>query len=429
MAAAALRPIAEACLDKLSRRGFEKARVRVARTERHELNEEVGRINLLRTTRDVSVDLLGMVAGKSGALSTNQVDAESLDRTIDELWAVTSGSAPDAANDIAPTQPKRSFASGPTAPDYDAMAARLAELLAYGRARHPTLIVRQGYVDFSARQELFLNSNGVDFQTERRHYGTSLMFSARDGKKQSSFNGTGFVSHSLDAPLHEHATTAALMRETTEQVETRKVPEKFVGDLVITPDCLDTFFGFLLRSISGASLIAGTSLYKDRLGEKVVSEKLTLTSQPRDLPGGYFVTQDGYEAQNAPIVERGVLKSYLLDLYSANKTGLPRSVTGGGAWVVTPGTTPLDEMIRGVDRGLLITRFSGGNPNDKGDFSGIAKNSYYIEKGEVRYPVSETMVSGNLDRLLNDVVAVSAERADFGRRIFPWVRASGVVVS
>jgi PmbA protein len=124
-----------------------------------------------------------------------------------------------------------------------------------------------------------------------------------------------------------------------------------------------------------------------------------------------------------------VLKSYLLDLYSANKTGLPRSVTGGGAWVVAPGATPLDEMIRGVDRGLLITRFSGGNPNDKGDFAGTAKNSYYIEKGEVRYPVSETMVSGNLDRLLNDVVATSAERADFGRRIFPWVRASGVVVS
>jgi PmbA protein len=141
------------------------------------------------------------------------------------------------------------------------------------------------------------------------------------------------------------------------------------------------------------------------------------------------VNDDGFETRNTPILEKGVLRSYLLDLYSANKTGLPRSSTGGGCWVIEPGDVSVDGLIRGVDRGLLITRFSGGVPNDKGDFSGIAKNSYYIEKGEVRFPVSETMVSGNLDRLMNHVVAISDARADFGRRVYPWVRATGVVVS
>jgi PmbA protein len=429
MNAPALRPLAEGCLDKLARRGFAKSRVRIGATERHELNEEVGRINLLRTTHDVSVDLLGIVDGKSGALSINQIDVAALDRAVDELWAVTAGSAVDAANDIAPAQPKRAFEFGPEAPDYDAMAWRMTELLDHARERHPTLVMRQGYVDFASRSEVFVNSNGVDFESRRGGYGASLMFGAREGKKQSSFNYTGFVIKALDTPLQRCATTETLLRQTAEQLETRKVPAKFVGDLVITPDCLGTFLGFLMRGISGGPLIAGTSLYDGRLGERVVSDKLTLRSQPLDLAGGYFVTDDGFAAQNATIVERGVLESYVLDLYSANKTGLPRSVTGGGCWVLDSGDTSVDQMIRDVDRGLLITRFSGGTPNDKGDFSGIAKNSYYIEKGEVRYPVSETMVSGNLDRLLNDIVAVSAERADFGRRIYPWVRASGVVVS
>jgi len=86
-------------------------------------------------------------------------------------------------------------------------------------------------------------------------------------------------------------------------------------------------------------------------------------------------------------------------------------------------------MIRDVKAGILITRFSGGRPNDKGDFSGVAKNSYYVDNGEVSYPISETMVSGNMAALLTNIVAISSERADFGSGIFPWVRVSGIGIS
>jgi len=72
---------------------------------------------------------------------------------------------------------------------------------------------------------------------------------------------------------------------------------------------------------------------------------------------------EGYEARNATVVERGVLRTYLLDQYGARKTGLSRSVTAGGAVVVEPGTTPLDSLIKDIRAGILITRFSGGRPN------------------------------------------------------------------
>jgi PmbA protein len=78
---------------------------------------------------------------------------------------------------------------------------------------------------------------------------------------------------------------------------------------------------------------------------------------------------------------------------------------------------------------VLIARYSGGRPNDKGDFSGIAKNSYYIENGVIAYPISETMVSGNLASLLTNIVAISAERADVGSGIFPWIRVGGIGIS
>jgi PmbA protein len=96
---------------------------------------------------------------------------------------------------------------------------------------------------------------------------------------------------------------------------------------------------------------------------------------------------------------------------------------------VAPGSQSLDELISEIDQGILISRFSGGRPNNKGDFSGIAKNSYYISGGEIIHPVAETMISGNMAASLQNITGLSAERADFGYNIYPWVRVAGVGVS
>jgi PmbA protein len=416
-------------LDALLRRGFEKARVRLVGTDQHELQAEFGHTNLLRTTHNTELGLLGIVDDKQGSLVLNNVTDEGLIDAVDNLWAIASGSRADPANDISQAQPRGVFGSGPDAPDLDLMYERVAEVLDHARSRYPTLKMGGTAISFASRHALFLNSNGVEFDTTRNAYHASLMFTARDGSDVSSFNYTGLTLAALDRPLASLATTDALMRQTTEQVRTRKVPRKFTGDLIITPDSIGDFLGFLIGNIGNQPLISGTSLYKESLGKPVADEALTLHSRPRDLVGGYFVTGDGYEAQNATIVDHGVLKSFLLDLYGSRKTHLARAMTGGGAWVVDPGTTPLDEMIRDVKAGVLITRFSGGRPNDKGDFSGIAKNSYYIENGAIAYPISETMVSGNMASLLTNIVSISKERADFGSGIFPWVRVGGVGVS
>ncbi len=423
------RALAEDALDALTRRGFQKARVRLVASDQHELQAEFGHASLLRTTHNTELSLLGIVDDKQGTFALNNVTSDGLDDAVENLWAVASGSRADPANDISPSQPQRTFASGPTEPDLDRMYERVAEALEHARSNYPTLKMGSTSISYAKRRSLFLNSNGVDFDATRGAYHASLMFTARDGADVSSFNYTGMALASLDAPLAALATADTLMRQTTEQVRTRKVPGKFTGDLIITPDCVGDFLGFLLGNIHNQPMISGTSLYKESLGERVADPSLTLHSRPRDLVGGYFVTGDGFEAQNATVVESGVLKTFLLDHYGARKTGLARAVTGGGAWVVDSGTTPLDAMIRDVRQGVLITRFSGGRPNDKGDFSGIAKNSYYVENGAIVHPISETMVSGNMAALLTNIVAISSERADFGYAVYPWVRAVGLGIS
>ena len=93
------------------------------------------------------------------------------------------------------------------------------------------------------------------------------------------------------------------------------------------------------------------------------------------------------------------------------------------------GATPLEELISGVKKGILMGRFSGGSPSPAGDLSGVAKNSFLIENGQVTKPLSEVMISGNLANMLRDTVAVSQERENSGYWLLPWIRVSGITIS
>jgi PmbA protein len=416
-------------IERCLTRGFDAAQVRVADQQLHELQAEYGEPALLRTVADTDVTLVGLVDGKRGSLSLNRKDHDTLGRAVEELWQLASGSLPDEANAIAEFQPAGSFAFGPEQPDYEAMYASLDGLLDYTREAYPLITLGSASIRFYGQAAMFGNSNGLRMDCTSASYGGQLMFTARDGQDVSSFNYSGFVADRLDVPFKDHGTTDELLRQTSEQVRTRKIPEKFHGDLIITPDALGDFLGFLLTSIGNAPLIAGTSIYRGRLGEQVAAGALTVRSCPVSLPGGYRVSSDGLPVEDTVVVEAGVLRSYLLNLYGSRKTGLPLARTDGGCIVVDAGTKPLDEIIASTRRGVLITRFSGGRPSEKGDFSGVAKNSYYVADGAVQYPVSEVMVSGNLADLLLSVDAVSAERADFGYSVAPWVRAAGVGIS
>ena len=178
-------------------------------------------------------------------------------------------------------------------------------------------------------------------------------------------------------------------------------------------------------------VISGRSVYKDKLEQSIANNKLTLHSHPLSdkLANNYFVTGDGYVCDNSTIIDKGVLKTLLLGIYGANKTGGKRSVNGGGAHIVEPGDKSLKDIISSTNKGVLLSRFSGGSPSDNGDFSGVAKNSYYIENGEIKHPVSETMVSGNICKMLHDIKNISKETVNFGYCIYPWIQFSGITIS
>ena len=148
-----------------------------------------------------------------------------------------------------------------------------------------------------------------------------------------------------------------------------------------------------------------------------------------ELVDGYRSTAVGYIAKNMSLIENGELKNFVVSCYGAARTGLKRSDSDGGCYIMNGGDTSLSDIIKNTKKGLLMNRFSAGSPGVNGDVTGVAKNSFLIENGKVSSAVSETMISGNIIDMLNNIVAISKEQTTDGLSFMPWAEFDGVTVS
>ncbi len=411
--------------------GADKAQCIYSSGEKKELNVDVGEFSLFRTNANHGISIMVIKDQKKGSLSINKIGKDDIDEAISTVLNMAESSMPDDAYDISEYQEAESFSKGDKEPALNIMYDRMEEFMEYSSNTFPTTIIEQAILDFSAGTSYFRNSNGVSFDETEGSYSFSVMFTSKEGKDISSFNSAGFSSLDIDLPLHKGGSINRLLKESAAHVRTKTVPNKFTGDIIVTPDCIMSFMGFILGNLSDFRLIAGTSLFRELMNKQIVHESLSIHSKPLsdNLSGGYFITSDGYKAEDLTIIENGILQTFLLSLYGSKKTGLQRVSNSGGSLIIDSGETAFEDMIQSVNKGVLLSRFSGGSPSDNGDFSGVAKNSFYIENGKVQYPISETMVSGNIVDMFQKVKHVSKEEVNFGDEIFPWIQFEGITVS
>ena len=420
------------CVEALQKADVDKFKCIMTQSNKHEMNLQGTDFSLIRTTANNSLQITVIKDDRRGVISLNHLEPTAIDEAIQTVVEMAKTSNPDPDYDISPAQEPQRFQTGPEEADTERMYQLLKEYSQQVPQLFPQIKLMETTFEFTRSVEQLINSNGVDFVTTQGVYTLSSSFASQDGEKTSSFNYTGFALRDLERNLLDCASLKLLLQQSVEHLDARPLSGKFVGDVIITPECLgDIIYYYVATYLSDSALIADTSLLKDKLGEKVASEKLTLSSQPvsPEMAMGYFVTRDGFPAENVTVIAPGVLKSFLLSLYGATKTKRERAKNSGGCWVIEPGDKSLEEMIQSVQRGVLVARYSGGNPSANGDFSGVAKNSYYVENGKIMYPITETMISGNLLDIFKNIQNISAERVDSGYGQLPYLHTSGVTIS
>jgi len=424
---------AQYVLESLIKAGADKASCSVTHSRKDEFNVEANEFSLLRTLFNDTLQLKALCGGSKGVIVLNTLDKNSVDRAIDDCISLASSALPDQAEDIAEKEQNMCFDQNIGGADIDTLFVRTNDFMERLKGEFPKIVLEGMTSDFNASQSVYCNSNGVCFESEREYYSFGTSFSAKDNEKSSSFNYFGAYLNSLSTPFMDIGIQRALLEDSVKSLNTKMVNGKFVGKIVVTPSCDDMIWQTLIDNFLGDScMVQGTSRWKDALNTKVTDSKLTMRLSPLHpmIVAGERFTSDGYISNDTDLIKEGFLTSFALSLYGSRKTGKPRALnTAFGNIEVASGDTSLSEIIKGIDCGILLGRFSGGSPGPSGDVSGIAKNSFLIEDGVVKNALSETMLSFNIVDILQNIPAISKERVGNGASLLPWCCFDGVTIS
>lgn len=198
-------------------------------------------------------------------------------------------------------------------------------------------------------------------------------------------------------------------RETVSRLQPRKIPTQKVP-VLFRADIASSLFGHLVSAISGGSIYRKSSFLLDKVGQQIMAPGLTILEKPHldlALASSPF-DSEGVKTRDLTVIEQGVLTTYLTTSYSARKLGMASTGHAGGIhnWLVQHGNDDLAALCRQMGKGLLVTELMGQGVNTvTGDYSRGA-SGFWVEHGEIQFPVAEVTIAGNLKDIFMNIVAI-----------------------
>lgn len=418
-------------IEKSKKIGIEKVHVNIGRSESHELNVHANLIDLFRTTFTESINIIGYIGHKRGSISINSLSFDEIEVQLNNLKLIIESSFEDSANELAPFEDKREFSSGNLEFSKEQMVNSLTDFIETSKKKYPIINFEDAILDYTRGYSYLINSNGTEFLDKKGKFSATATFSSRQDENVSSFNYFSISRQDLRKPIIDWENIDLLLKQNTEQINSRRLADKFEGTIVFTPSSCWELISFLIGSLKDNDIISGTSIYKNSVGNQVASNILTIEANPLS---DHFVTKsyytyDGFLTKNFNIVENGKLNGLLLSYYGSLKTGKPRALNYGSGIIIKGSNDSFENIIKKTKKGILLERVSGGEVTPNGDFSAVAKNSYYIENGQISFPIRETMISGNYAQLLKNITDISFEFVNDGYFIIPYIKADGAIIS
>ena len=252
------------------------------------------------------------------------------------------------------------------------------------------------------------NSHGfIGGYASTRHSLSCVMIAEANGQMQRDYwydvNRQGELLADA-ASIGKRAAQRAASRLGARPVPTCEVPVLFSAELA------GGLFGHFLAAISGGNLYRKSSFLEGTMGERLFPEWLTLDERPHLMRamGSAAFDGDGLATYAKPFVENGELVSYVLSTYSGRKLGLPSTANSGGVHnlFVTHGDEDQKALLRRMGRGLLVTELMGHGLNMvTGDYSRGAAG-FWVENGEIQFPVQEVTIAGNMRDMFKQILAV-----------------------
>jgi len=285
----------------------------------------------------------------------------------------------------------------------------------------------------SAQQSQFAAGNTAGFldgYRSSRHYVSCAVIAAEgDAMQRDDWYSSQRSPTDLARPaaIGDYAGRRALARLRSRKIGTRGARVLFEAPVA------NGLLGHFVAAVSGGSLYRKSSFLLDSLGTQVFSPIVSLREEPhlpRAFASSYF-DDDGVATRPRDVVNAGVLEGYFLGVYSARKLGMRTTANAGGNHnlILAPGKHDFVGMLKELGTGLLVTELMGQGINMvTGDYSRGA-SGYWVERGEIRYPVEEITIAGNLRDMFRNVAAVGGDVLTRGSRTCGSVLVEGMTIA
>ena len=261
-------------------------------------------------------------------------------------------------------------------------------------------------------ESVYANSNGLIANLKNtRHSLFCSLIAKRGDEMQTAYEyGVTIDSNDLTSPSKIGLEAARLAQEKlgSRHLSPQKCP------IIFTSRQSSGLFSQLLGALSGSRQYKKTSFLLESLGSKVLPESISIYEDPLKLKtlGSRAFDQDGVLKKKQFFVEEGIVSSYLMGQYSANQMGLESTANAGGVsncCVKSNFDGGITELTKSMDKGLIVTDLMGHGVNaTTGDYSRGA-SGFWVENGEIKYPVSGITIAGNLKDMLKNVVSIASD--------------------
>ena len=443
-----LASVAEYVLGKAISFGATEADVLAAEGDSVSIQVRLSEVDRLAKAREKTLGLRVFFGKRSASTSTSDFSTESLKQFVTDTCTLAKAVAEDGMSGLPDTHLKdKDF---PNLEVYDPTQLTVEEEISLARRAETAAmsvdqrITNSEGADCAASHGtvLLANSQGFMGVHQRSTFSLSVSPIATDsnggGMQRDFWYSVTPKLQCLDSPesVGEEAARRTIRRLGAQKISTQEVP------VIFDPETAQSLLGHLASAISGYSLYKGASFLLGQLGRQLAPEFVNIHDDGR-LVGGLGSRPfdgEGVATRKTPIIERGILTNYLLDTYSGRKLGMAstgnasRSVgdnpsVGVTNFYLVPGVATPAEMIGSVRQGLYVTELIGFGVNMvTGDYSrGVV--GFWIENGELAYPVEEVTIAGNVKQMFADIEMIGNDLHFRGRMASPTLKIRNMMVA
>jgi len=416
--------IAEKVVKNAQALGAEHSEAVLVQGEQLSINLEESSVVKANSKSNTGIGLRVFVKKAVGLGSSTQFDEKILDSMTSDAVSLAKAGNPDPDN-AGLAQPPEKYPKIAGLFDKELAnleSSKLAELaitaLNAGLEINPSFNI-SGTVNLTIGKKIIVNSNGVNVNSDN----TFMQIYLSNKITKDDDVGVGFeyqFGRSLEEfdpeKIGKTAAEKALKMLGGQKIETGEYP--FLLDQRATRN---TISGIVGRGVSAYNIIQGTAFFNDRLGEEIASSAITVVDNPLEK-GGYssrFFDDEGSPCQKTTIVDKGTLLSYLSDVYTAKKLDIPNTGSASKQGYegiphpvlnlvqIEPGTASKDELFAELGTGLYLESplMSRGGTN----ISQQVDVGYWVEKGEIKYPVKNTMLGTTVYDVMKNINLVGKD--------------------